>query len=107
MSIRLRILTFCLAAIVAGPAFSQTFSTDAVSEAVPAASHVAYVYVGTTKGVNLYDAASNGKLTLVSGSPFSIAGSAAGSNGKYFLSLGTDYVHSYSVASNGAIKAQV
>ena len=105
--VRTRILTFCLAAIVAGPAFSQTFSTDAVSEAVPAASHVAYVYVGTTKGVNLYDVASNGKLTLVSGSPFSIAGSAAGSNGKYFLSLGTDFVHSYSIASNGAIKAQV
>lgn len=70
-------------------------------------SHVAYVYVGTTKGVYLYDAASNGALTLVSGSPFAIAGNAIGSNGKYFASLGTDYLHSYPVASNGAIEQQV
>jgi hypothetical protein len=70
-------------------------------------SHVAYVYVGTTKGVYLYDAASNGALTLVSGSPFTIAGNAIGSNGKYLVSLGADYVHSYPVASNGAINQQV
>jgi hypothetical protein len=44
---------------------------------------------------------------LVSGSPFSIAGSALGSNGKYFVSLGTAYLHSYPVSSNGAIQGQV
>jgi hypothetical protein len=65
------------------------------------------VYVGTTKGVYLYNAASNGSLSLVSGSPFSVAGNAVGSNGKYFVSLGTAYLHSYPVASNGAIKGQV
>jgi hypothetical protein len=64
------------------------------------------VYVGTAKGVYLYDAASNGKLTLVSGSPFKTAGTAIGSNGKYFITLGTHYVHSYAVASNGAIGQQ-
>ena len=31
---------------------------------------------------------------------------AIGSNGKYFISLGTDFVHSYAVASNGAIGQQ-
>ncbi|HET8637517.1 MAG TPA: Ig-like domain-containing protein [Acidobacteriaceae bacterium] len=72
-----------------------------------AASHVAYVYVGTANGVYLYDAASDGSLTLVSGSPFKIAGNAIGSNGGYFVSLGTNYIHSYPVASNGAIKYQV
>jgi hypothetical protein len=56
--------------------------------------------------VNLYDVSSAGKLTLVAGSPFPISGSMIGSNGKYFISLGTDYVHSYLVASNGAIKQQ-
>lgn len=71
------------------------------------AAQAAYVYVGSTKGVYLYNAAPNGSLTPVSGSPFPIAGSAIGSNGKYFVSLGTDYVHSYSVASNGAIQGQV
>jgi hypothetical protein len=29
-----------------------------------------------------------------------------GSNGKYFIILGTDYVHSYLIAENGAIKQQ-
>jgi len=72
-----------------------------------AASHVAYVYVGTSNGVYLYDAASDGNLTLVSGSPFAIAGKAIGSNGGYFISLGTNYIHSYPVASNGAIQNQV
>jgi hypothetical protein len=103
------IFTFCLAVLSAGPAFTQTQSSQA-SSATPAtttAAQVAYVYVGTSKGVYLYDASANGALAPVSGSPFSIAGSAVGSNGKYFVSLGTDYVHSYSIASNGAIKGQV
>jgi hypothetical protein len=64
------------------------------------------VYVGTGKGAYLYNAAPNGSLSLVSGSPFSITGSAIGSNGKYFVSLGTTYLRSYPVASNGAIKSQ-
>jgi hypothetical protein len=101
-----RILTFCLAAISAGPAFAQTPSSEANLAATVSASAVAYVYVGTAKGVYLYDAASNGKLTLVSGSPFKTAGTAIGSNGKYFITLGTHYVHSYAVASNGAIGQQ-
>lgn len=46
------------------------------------AGPVAYVYVSTPKGIY-------------------------GSNGEYFISLGTDYVHAYAIASNGAIKQQV
>jgi hypothetical protein len=98
--------TLCLSALGPATAFPQT-SPDVSSAATPTAAQVAYVYVGTSKGVYLYNAASNGSLNLVSGSPFSVAGSAVGSNGKYFVSLGTDYVHSYPVASNGAIKGQV
>jgi hypothetical protein len=78
-----------------------------LTPAATAASHVAYVYIGTANGVYLYDAASDGSLTLVSGSPYPIAGSAIGSNGGYFISLGTNYLHSYPVASNGAIQNQV
>ena len=81
-------------------------SADVSSAATAAAAQAAYVYVGTTKGVYLYNAASNGSLSLVSGSPFSIAGSAVGSNGKYFFSLGPSFLRSYPVASNGAIKGQ-
>jgi hypothetical protein len=103
---RISILTFCLAAISARPAFTQAPSSEANPAATVSASAVAYVYVGSAKGVYLYDAASNGKLTLVSGSPFKTAGTAIGSNGKYFITLGTHYVHSYAVASNGAIGEQ-
>jgi hypothetical protein len=101
-------LTFCLAALSPATAFAQTSAQTSpdVSSAVTPAAEAAHVYVGTTKGVYLYSAASNGSLSLVSGSPFSIAGNAVGSNGKYFLSLGTNYLHSYPVASNGAIKGQ-
>lgn len=84
-------------------------SVVSIASAAPAATStapVAYVYGSTSKGVSLYDVSSAGKLTLVAGSPFPISGSMIGSNGKYFISLGTDYLHSYLVASNGAIKQQ-
>jgi Bacterial Ig domain len=103
--VRIWTLALCLTALSAATAFPQT-SSDISSAATPSAG-VAYVYVGSTKGVYLYNAASNGSLSLVSGSPFSVAGNAVGSNGKYFVSLGTAYLHSYPVASNGAIKGQV
>ena len=97
-------LALCLAALCPATGFPQAGS-DVSSAATPTAAQ-AYVYVGTTKGVYLYNAASNGSLSLVSGSPWSITGSAVGSNGKYFVSLGTTYLRSYPVASNGAIKGQ-
>jgi hypothetical protein len=95
----------CFATLLARPAVSQSLGGNTISNA--AASPVAYVYVGTSKGVDLYDAASDGKLTLVKGSPFQTRGLAIGSNGKYFISLGTYYVHSYPVSSAGAIGKQV
>jgi hypothetical protein len=106
-AVRIHLLALCVAVLPAGMVFGQTQPSEANPAATAAAANVAYVYVGTAKGVYLYDAASNGKLTLVSGSPFKIAGTAAASNGNYFITLGTQYLHSYSVASNGAIKAQV
>ena len=104
-ALRISTLTLCLAALYPATAFPQAAS-DVSSAATTAAAQAAYVYVGTTKGVYLYNAASNGSLSLVSGSPFSIAGSAVGSNGKYFFSLGPSFLRSYPVASNGAIKGQ-
>jgi hypothetical protein len=104
-TLRIFTLILCLAALCPATAFAQVDS-DVSSAATSAAAQVAYVYVGTGKGVYLYNAASNGSLSLVAGSPFSITGSAVGSNGKYFVSLGTTYLRSYPVASNGAIKGQ-
>jgi hypothetical protein len=101
------ILTFCLAILSTEPGFTQDQSSEASPAATVSAADVGDVYVGTTKGVYLYHAATNGQLTLVSGSPFTVAGRIAGSNGNYMISLGTAYMHSYSVASNGAIQRQV
>jgi hypothetical protein len=67
---------------------------------------VAYIYVQTTKGVNVYDATAAGKLTLVKGSPFKTSGQMEGVNGKYLLSVGTTDIRSYAIASNGAVGKQ-
>ena len=80
---------------------------QAVTQAVAAPTPVAYVYVATSKGINFYNAASNGKLTLVSGSPFKTTGLMIGSNQKFFITLGINWVRSYPVKANGAIGAQV
>lgn len=104
-AVRFLKLIFCLALLPTGLAFAQT-TPDEVAPAVTAPP-VAYVYIGTTKGVYLYDAASTGKLTRVSSTAYHPAGLAIGSNGKYFISLGKYLVHSYAVASNGAIGKSV
>jgi hypothetical protein len=70
-------------------------------------SPAAYVYVQTSSGVVGYSAASNGALTKIAGSPFKTSGLLAGSTGYAFYSVGTDWIHTYSLASNGAIGAQV
>jgi hypothetical protein len=67
---------------------------------------VAYVYVSTTKGIYLYDAAATGKLTRVGG-PYGVKGLPIGSNGKYFFSVGTYWLHSYAVKAGGGIGGQV
>ncbi len=68
---------------------------------------MAYVYVQTSKGVVAYEAASTGALTKIGGSPFATSGQMGATNGSYLFSVGTDYIHSYKVNSNGAIGRQV
>jgi hypothetical protein len=96
-----------LSALFTAPLFAQGVPQTANAAAASTPASVAYVYVGTSKGVNLYNASSTGKLTLVSSSPFKTTGLMIGSNQKYFITLGTDWVHSYPVEANGAIGAQV
>lgn len=90
----------CFVLLSTGTAFAQ--STDVSS------ASVAYIYVGTvSNGVYAYSAAANGRLTPVAGSPFKhTSGLAIGSNGKYFISLGTTNLHAYEIEANGAIGAQ-
>jgi hypothetical protein len=73
-----------------------------------ATTPVAHVYVQTTKGVNLYNAASNGALSLAAGSPFKTIGLMVGTNGKFFFSNGTNLIHVYAMnTSTGAIGKEV
>jgi len=94
-----------LALLTAAPAFTQTPSDEA-TPAAKAAAPVAHVYVLTTKGVDVYAATAAGKLALVKGSPFSTSGQMEGINGKYLISVGTDYLHTYPIESNGAVGKQ-
>jgi hypothetical protein len=73
-----------------------------------ACAQVAYVYIPSTKGIYGYSATSAGKLTPIPGSPFTeTTGLAIATNGKYFITVGTDWVHSYAIAANGALGKQV
>jgi hypothetical protein len=99
---------FCVALLSASPAFTQTPSDEATTEA-KAAAPVAHVYVQTNEGINAYDAAADGKLTLIKGSPFQTAGAwMEASNGKYLFSFdANNHVRTYAIESNGAIGKQV
>jgi hypothetical protein len=98
-----RTLNFLLlSALATAPLIAQAVAQTAANPAP-----VAYVYVGTSKGINLYNAASSGKLTLVAGTPFKTTGLMIGSNRKFFITLGTYWVRSYQVKANGVIGAQV
>ena len=99
--------TAFVALLAAGPAFTQTPSPEETSQAKTAPAPVAYVYLQTSRGVDGFAAAADGKLTLVKGSPFKTTGAMAASNGSHFITLGTNLVHSYAVESNGAIGKQV
>src|SRR4051812_45500546 len=92
-------LGVCLVLSSSGQAVSQTTT-----------STVANVYVQTDAGINLYHANAQGKLTLVKGSPFQPSGpgqTVVGMNGHFFVMLGAKNLHSYPVASNGALLKQV
>jgi hypothetical protein len=88
---------------------SLSQSTDATA-ATSSSSPAAFVYVqtqGSSGPINAYSANSSGVLSTISGSPFSMTGLMIGSNRYQFISLGTNDIHSYKVASNGAIGDQL
>lgn len=95
-------LAICLAILSAAPAFSQATDDDAIPD--KAAAHI---YIQDSKGVDVYRANAAGQLTLVKGSPFPIIGAMEDVNGKYLISIGKRLLHSYPVASNGALGEQV
>jgi 6-phosphogluconolactonase (cycloisomerase 2 family) len=91
------------------PTLAASAQTDATIQDSTASSPVAYVYVsgGTykTSEIYAYKAASDGKLTSVTGSPFRASvdlGMAL--NQKYLFTTDGTYIYSFSIESDGAIK---
>jgi hypothetical protein len=71
-----------------------------------ASAQVAYVYIPNGTSTYGYSASSTGKLKAIEGSPFPTAGDLVGSNGSYFITVDSQFVYSYPIASNGAIGEQ-
>lgn len=86
---------------------SIAFSQDQEAGETPSTPTIAYVYVQVAKGVNVYSETAAGKLTLMKGSPFAVSGQMEGITGSHLLSVGTTVLHSYKIASNGAIGEQI
>jgi hypothetical protein len=95
----------CLALLSAAPGFAQTPSAEATLEAT-ASAPVAHVYIQTTKGVEAFSAESTGQLTLIKGSDFADKGEMGAINGAFLVSVGTDYLHTYKIESDGGVGAQ-
>ena len=85
-------LTLAIALVSAAPAFAQT---------------AAYVYVQTSKGIDVFSASSTGQLTQVKGSLFADSGQMGAVNGSYLVSVGTDDMHVYPIESTGGVGKQV
>jgi hypothetical protein len=97
------VFSLCLALICNPAAFSQDQEVTEAASSTP----IAYVYVQVTKGIDVYAENAAGKLTLVNGSPFKVSGQMEGITGNHLLSAGTTELHSYKIASNGAIGEQL
>lgn len=70
---------------------------------------VAYIYVsnnpsGNTLHINGYATASNGRLTPISGSPFSTTATFMALTGKWLFATNGVDIYSYSIATNGSLK---
>ena len=100
MTRRLQFFACLFATLCTGLAFAQDNS---------AASPVAFVYVSSNPGgnspqINAFAAASNGKLTPVSGSPFSANVQGMAVNGKYLFGTDGIHIYSFSIAPDGGLE---
>lgn len=79
----------------------------ALAQVKPSSSPVAFVYVSSAVSggheISAFAAASNGKLTRVSGSPFSADVQNMAVNGKYLFGTNGIEIDSFAIASDGAL----
>jgi hypothetical protein len=84
-------------------------ATLTMLSAATALAQEAYVYDSLPYGgIFAYAAASDGKLTLIEGSPFNVNGqSMIGTNGSYIVTADIANLYSYAVEPNGAVGKQI
>jgi hypothetical protein len=110
-----RVMVVAACAALSSPAM-QPQAIAQGSSSIPAgdaASIDAYVYVSSSPRanrieINAYRAASNGKLTKVTGSPFPTSaayGVSMTTNGKHLFLTNEIDIYSYAIAANGALRA--
>lgn len=84
----------------------STLAPKLRAQSTSTAAHV-YVQVGGPAGsVYGYSASSSGQLSPISGSPFKLGTQIVNSTSTKFFTLGKTLIHSYAVASDGAIQSQ-
>ena len=102
--------TLCTAAALAQMTIERT-NQDAESSTTVATSPAAWVYVSSTlpggslNEIEAFDAAPNGKLTVIPGSPFQENVTSMAVNGKYLFAVNSNGfdMESYLLESNGAL----
>ena len=93
-----KMIKSCILAVLLASAICSQAQTTASNLSV-----VAYVYVSDTQGITALAAASDGKLTPVSGSPFPADVGSMAVNGRYLFGSDGVYIYSFSIASDGAL----
>lgn len=101
-------IAFFLGLVLSGIGSAQVATAQAPQEAATTTStNVAFVYVQTKKGIDVFSAASTGKLTQVRGSLLADTGQMGAINGSWLVSVGADHMHVYPIESSGGVGKQV
>ncbi|MGB6691215.1 MAG: hypothetical protein WBE76_25560 [Terracidiphilus sp.] len=88
----------------------STVAVATQARAQSTSSTAAYVYIqiqGAEGSVYGFRASSTGQLSAIPGSPWKPAGAIVGSTPTKFFTLGQTLIHSYGIASNGALGSQL
>jgi hypothetical protein len=88
----------------------STLAVVPKARAASAPSTAAYVYIqiqGAEGSVYGLSASSTGQLSAIPGAPWKPAGQIIASTSTKFFTLGEDLIHSYGIASNGALRSQL
>jgi hypothetical protein len=88
----------------------STLAVVPKARAASTPSTAAYVYIqiqGPAGAVYGFKASSTGQLSAIPGSPFKVTGAIIGSTPTKFFTLGETLLHSYAIATDGAIQSQI